>query len=82
MKKIEVDGVILRDGYIKCLWHGPMGFGELDIDANREDPSGDDYYTDETNSFKIYTECLGEKFYHQVLNAMVEYLKTHSIIIE
>ena len=37
-RKIEVDGVVIREGHIKCLWHGTPGFGELDIYSNLEDP--------------------------------------------
>lgn len=79
--KVKVDGVIIRDGRIKCLWHGNIGFGELDIYSNQDDINQDSIYKDETNSFKVTTECMGEEFYHMVLLQMVEYLKHNSIII-
>ena len=81
-KKVEVDGVIIRDGHIKCLWHGTPGFGELDIYSNKNDPYKDSCYEDETNSFEVTTECMGEEFYQAILLEMVEYLKKNSVIIE
>ncbi len=77
-----VDGIIIRDGQIKCLWYGKSGFGELDIYSNRNQPLSDSVYDDETKSFEITTECMGEQFYHDILEAMINYLKEHSNIIE
>lgn len=81
-KQIKVDGVIIRDGHIKCLWHGAPGFGELDIYSNKNDPYKDSCYEDETKSFEVTTECMGEEFYQAILLEMVEYLKKNSVIIE
>ena len=79
---VEVDGVIIRDGHIKCLWHGTPGFGELDIYSNKNDLYKNSYYKDETKSFEVTTECMGEDFYNVILEKMIQYLKENSIIIE
>lgn len=80
-KKIEVDGVVINDGHLKCMWHGKPGFGELDIYANKEDPyeKGEE---GETKSFLVATECMGEDFYKEVLESAIEYIENKSIIIE
>lgn len=79
---IEVDGIIIRDGHIKCLWHGAPGFGELDIYSNKNDLYKNSCYKDETKSFEVTTECMGEDFYNVILEKMIQYLKENSIIIE
>ena len=82
IKKPIVDGVILRDGHIKCLWTCEnCGFGELDIYSNKNDLNKT-RYEDETDSFEVTTECMGEVFYQEILKSMIEYLQEHSIIIE
>lgn len=80
-RKIEVDGVIIREGHIKCLWHGTPGFGELDIYSNLEDPY-ENGCEGETRSFQVTTECMGKEFYQEVLKSMIKYLENNSIIIE
>ena len=79
---VEVDGVIIRDGHIKCLWHGTPVFGELDIYSNKNDLDENSFYEGETKSFEITTECMGEDFYNIILEKMIKYLKENSIIIE
>ena len=79
---VEVDGVIIRDGHIKCLWHGAPGFGELDIYSNKNDLYQNSCYKDETKSFEVTTECMGKDFYNVILEKMIQYLKENSIIIE
>ena len=79
---VEVDGIIIRDGHIKCLWHGTHGFGELDIYSNKNDLDENSFYEGETKSFEITTECMGEDFYNIILEKMIKYLKENSIIIE
>lgn len=81
-KKVEVNGVIIRDGHIKCLWHGTPGFGELDIYSDRTQPYEESCYSDETKHFEVTTECMGKEFYQAILESMIEYLKTHSTIVE
>lgn len=81
-RKIEVDGVVIREGHIKCLWHGTPGFGELDIYSNKNDLYENSCYKDETKSFEVTTECMGKDFYNIVLEKMIQYLKENSIIIE
>lgn len=81
-EEIEVDGVIIRDGHIKCLWHSTIGFGELDIYSNKNDLCEDSLYNDETKSFEVTTEYMGQNFYNIILIKMSEYLKEHSVIIE
>ena len=81
-RKIEVDGVVIREGHIKCLWHGTPGFGELDIYSNKNDLDENSFYEGETKSFEITTECMGEDFYNIILEKMIKYLKENSIIIE
>lgn len=80
-KKIEVDGVVINDGHLKCLWHGKPGFGELDIYANKEDPY-ENGCEGETKSFLVTTECMGSDFYKEVLESAIEYIEDKSIIIE
>lgn len=80
-KEIEVDGVSIQDGHIKCLWHGKYGFGELDIYSNKDDPY-EGGCEGETKSFLVATECMGEDFYQEVLKSMIKYLKDKSTIIE
>ena len=80
--KIAVDGVIITDGHIKCLWHGTPGFGELDIYANKKDPCKTSVYNEETNTFEVMTEHMGEEFYQLVLQEMNNYLIERSIIVE
>ena len=53
-RKIEVDGVVIREGHIKCLWHGTPGFGELDIYSNLEDPY-ENGCEGETRRFQVTT---------------------------
>ena len=79
---VEVDGVIIRDGHIKCLWQGTPGFGELDIYSNKNDLDENSFYEGETKSFEITTECMGEDFYNVILEKIIQYLKENSIIIE
>lgn len=81
--KIAVDGVIIRNGHIKCLWHGSPGFGELDIYSNRNDPMDSEYtpYEDETCSFEVTTEHMGKDFYRLVLEEMIKYLEEKSDVI-
>ena len=81
-RKIEVDGVVIREGHIKCLWHGTPGFGELDIYSNKNDLYKNSCYKDEAKSFEVTTECMGEDFYNVILEKMIQYLKENSIIIE
>lgn len=79
---MKVNGVIIREGQIKILWSGNDGFGELDIFSNKKDPYTESVYADETRSFEVMTEFMGEDFYRDALKSAIEYLIDNSKIIE
>ena len=82
MYDLKVDGVIIRNGNLKCLWHSECGFGELDIYPDKDNKCIDSAYKEETSKFKVATEDMGKDFYDKLLSEMIIYLKDNSIIIE
>ncbi len=70
--KPEITEVIFTKDHLKIRWICKnCGFGELDL-----------FSISQTNGFDVYTECLGEAFYKEILEALPRFLLKESIIKE
>jgi len=72
---IKIDYITFKNNKIEIGWtKKDIGFGVLTIHSSSAEYA--------SPKFEVETECMGENFYHEVIDEVVKTLKINSKIIE
>lgn len=86
MENLDINYIKFFENTMIIGWTASIGFGELTvnrIESNyQEIEEGNFLYHTWDENFEIQTENLGEDFYHQVMNAAIQYIFNNSNIVE